>query len=75
MNIEAQLRREQKVIEAIHHKPWWKIGILYRRPWRASWRPRTLREIVSWLLAAHDCADPAVGCSCSGGFRFPTGGA
>ncbi len=72
MYLLKQLRREQAVIQAMHSRPWWRIGIVGRRPWRASWRPRTLRQLWQWLTAAHDCRDPAVGCSCSGGFRFPT---
>jgi hypothetical protein len=46
---------------------------LWRRPWRSSSRPNlaSLRDTWNWLAAAHDCSDPAVGCSCTGGFRFP----
>ncbi len=72
MTILAQLRRERAAIEAVHALPWWRVGILLRRPWRArdvfactTWR--------QWLFEVHDCQDPAVACSCSGGFRFPTG--
>lgn len=70
-HIGMQLRREQAVIEAMHRRPWWRVGILLRRPWRASWRPETLRDVWPWLTVAHDCQDPVIGCSCSGGFRFP----
>lgn len=46
---------------------------LWRRPWRAPSRPnlRSLGDTMRWLRVAHDCADPSIGCSCSGGFRFP----
>ena len=73
--IERQLRREQAVIQAMHRKPWWRVGILNRRPWRSTARRgggETLRSWVwGWLTKVHDCADPAIGCSCSGSFRFP----
>ena len=72
VDLTNQLRREQAVIQAMHNRPWWRIGILARKPWCASWKPRTLRQLWQWLAAAHDCQDPAVGCSCTGGFRFPT---
>jgi len=46
---------------------------LWRRPWRSPSRPnlRSLRDTLTWLGKAHDCADPSIGCSCSGGYRFP----
>lgn len=66
----AQLRREQAVIEAMHRRPWWRLGILHRRPWRASY----FTNIWTWLRVAHDCQDPMIGCSCSGSFRFPLEG-
>jgi hypothetical protein len=70
-SIEAQLRREQAAIAAIHRRPWWRVGILLRRPWRSALRPVNFTGLVAWLRYAHDCQDPAVACSCSGGFRFP----
>lgn len=70
INLEPQLRREQAVIHAMHHKPWWRVGIFNRRPWLSG---LTVREVGlwSWLTVVHDCQDPVIGCSCSGGFRFP----
>lgn len=59
------------------------FGLFHRKPWRspgkwyegvftgsASLRIRIL-NFIEWLRNAHDCSDPAVACSCSGGFRFP----
>jgi len=67
-----QMRREQACIAAIHRRPWWRKGILLRRPWGHRRVPlRSLRRFWGWLTTTHDCADPAVACSCSGGFRFP----
>lgn len=68
-----QLRREQAAVAAMHRRPWWRVGVLLRRPWRAPKGPRNSgwRGLVDWLYASHDCQDPMVGCSCSGGFRFP----
>jgi len=57
-----QLRREQAVIYAMHHRPWWRVGILLRRPWRAR-HPRYspfLQWVYDWLFVHHDCADPLV---------------
>ena len=71
---EKQLRREQAAIEAIQALPWWRRGILLRRPWRSSMArsgQSLLSWVCAWLFVIHDCADPAVACSCSGGFRFP----
>lgn len=72
----GQLRREQAVIDAVHRRPWWRIGFLLRRPWRApnGGRNRGIQGVVDWLCRLHDCSDPAVGCSCSGSFRFPSEG-
>ena len=73
--LEKQLRREQACIQAMHDRPWWRVGILRRRPWRSTIRRWPKESILShlwaWLFVIHDCQDPAVGCSCSGGFRFP----
>jgi hypothetical protein len=46
--------------------------LLWRNPWRSRSRPnlRSPRDAWDWLRKAHDCGDPSVGCSCSGGFRF-----
>lgn len=73
--ILAQLHREQAAVQAMHSVPWWRAGILLRRPW-ASEAKRGQREsrlswAWAWLTVVHDCSDPSVGCSCSGGFRFP----
>lgn len=45
----------------------------WRRPWRSPFTPRLhIRgDLWNWLCNAHDCADPSVGCSCHGGYRFP----
>jgi hypothetical protein len=76
MNHLRQLRREQAVIEAMHRKPFWRVGILHRRPWRSGLKRSNGESLFSWirswLFVIHDCKDPAIGCSCSGGFRFPT---
>lgn len=73
--IGEQLRREQRVIAAMHQKAWYRVGVLARRPWRSALRRQRGESILAWVWAwltvAHDCADPAVGCSCSGSFRFP----
>lgn len=47
--------------------------LLWRRPWRSNTRPNlsSLSDTLDWLRAAHDCSDPSVGCSCTGGYRFP----
>jgi hypothetical protein len=72
----GQLRREQAVIEAMRRKPIWRVGILDRRPWRSKLRKLNGESWFSWawswLFAIHDCSDPAIACSCSGGFRFPS---
>jgi hypothetical protein len=76
MNHLRQLRREQTVIEAMHRKPFWRVGILHRRPWRSGLKrlngESLFSWIRSWMFVIHDCKDPAIGCSCSGGFLFPT---
>jgi hypothetical protein len=73
--LEEQLRKEQACIQAMHHRPWWRVGILRRRPWRSPTRrwpgEPLLGYLWAWLFVKHDCQDPAVGCSCQGGFRFP----
>jgi hypothetical protein len=45
----------------------------WRKPWksRAFINPLHPRSLKDWLQAAHDCSDPSIACSCSGGFRFP----
>lgn len=67
--------REQEVIRAMQRRAARNPirDLMWRRPWRAPHGPnwRSARDAWQWLRAAHDCADPAVGCSCSGGFRFP----
>jgi hypothetical protein len=76
IDLEPQLRREQAAIQAIHARisrnP--LRSLLWNKPWRAAWRPRWTnpREVWQWLRSAHDCADPSVACSCTGGFRFPS---
>lgn len=82
-DMDKRLAREQEVIRAmqVRQRRWLgPLGILWRRPWRSPARPgwsRTaplgvnVRNLIGWISAAHDCADPSVGCSCSGGFRFP----
>lgn len=74
--LRAQLDRERTVIAAMHRQR--HLHILRRKPWRSRVKPiegSTLRVKISslwqWLRKAHDCADPAIGCSCSGSFRFP----
>lgn len=72
--LRRQLHREQQVILAMKHRPWWRVGVLLRRPWRRHGPFAygfSFRELRNWTLIVHDCADPAIGCSCSGSFRFP----
>jgi hypothetical protein len=82
--LTAQLEREREVIQAMRergrrwHGP--LLDVLWRKPWRSSggtgvrcgrtWGVK-LSNFLGWLRNAHDCADPSVGCSCSGGFRHP----
>lgn len=74
--IAEKLDREREVIRAMQrrqarwHGP---VGdFIWRRPWRSPVPvPRPGRGLWSWLRGAHDCADPSIGCSCTGGFRFP----
>ena len=67
--------RDREVIQAMQRRADRNSlrGLLWRKPWRSSTRPnlRSVRDLLQWLRVAHDCADPAVGCSCNGGFRFP----
>lgn len=80
----TQLEREREVIRAMQwrqrrwHGP--LVDFLWRKPWRAPSGPHlslrcdpvvNLGNLIGWLRFAHDCADPSIGCSCSGGFRFP----
>lgn len=73
--LTEQLRRERAVITAMQHRTGRNpvSNLLLRKPWRAGHRPRwnRPREVWDWVRFAHDCQDPVVGCSCSGGFRFP----
>jgi hypothetical protein len=73
-------QRDQVVITAMQRRASRNPirDLLWRRPWRSPSRPTrgdtlaiTIRNYWQWLRMAHDCADPAVGCSCTGGFRFP----
>lgn len=72
-----QWRRDRDALAAAQHRiarvP--VLDLLWRRPWRSSSRPRwrSLPDVRAWLAAAHDCADPSVGCSCAGGYRYPAG--
>lgn len=68
--ILAQLRREQATIQAMHNRPWWRVSILLRRPWKAK-KDELKASLWDYLTKVHDCTDPAVGCSCTGDFRFP----
>jgi len=78
--LEQTYWRACVVIQAMHDKPWWRVGILNRRPWR---NPRKFKEhghsfvsrLWNYCMTVHDCADPAVGCSCFGSYRFPKIGA
>lgn len=74
VDMKPSYERACEVIQAMHRKPWWRVSILNRKPWRRHSLFRygyTLRELWNWLTVVHDCKDPAVGCSCSGGYRFP----
>jgi hypothetical protein len=82
-SLRRQLDREREVIHAMqrrYDRPF-PFDILQRKPWRSpdpnlylsnqhSLRVN-VRNLYQWLRYAHDCADPSVGCACSGGFRFP----
>lgn len=81
MSVEEWLARDREVIAAMQRRlernpvRW----LLWRKPWRAphgmALRGYPLRSwpfnAWQWLAYAHDCSDPSVGCSCSGGYRFP----
>ena len=77
--------RDAEVIHAMQQRQYrWHgplLDMLWRKPWKSPTGPswslnRSLRinasNLLGWLRNAHDCADPSVGCSCQGGFRFPT---
>lgn len=74
-DVVAQWHRDRAAIVAAQHRiaRWPLLDVLWRRPWRAPSRPnwRSLADVRQWLAAAHDCADPSVGCSCAGSFRYP----
>lgn len=48
------------------------FSIFWRKPWKSGHLPNwnSVRSVWDWIKYAHDCQDPAVACSCSGGFRF-----
>lgn len=80
--LQGLLSRYREVTQAVHNRPWWRVGILLRRPWAVDPVPLdTARQqptwaggvayVWSWLTVAHDCSDPSVACSCQGGFLFP----
>jgi len=68
-----QLQRERQVISAMQHRTKRNPvrDLLLRKPWKSPTKPHGWRDFWQWLVCAHDCSDPAVGCSCSGGYRFP----
>lgn len=70
--LQAAIQRDQQIIRAMQRRSDRNPirSFLWRRPWRAPGHV-PLRGFWQWLRNAHDCADPAVGCSCSGGFRYP----
>lgn len=84
---EAKLSREREVIRAMQWRQrrwisWFPgLGLLWRKPWKSpapmaiSIRIDTatnVHNLVQWLRNAHDCSDPSIGCSCQGGYRFPS---
>lgn len=82
--IYAQRDRLSQIISAMQRKQdvWWRAwGFFWRKPWRAPGPmlpPRghrhllnVVRSVAGWLRRAHDCQDPAVGCSCYPSFRMP----
>lgn len=73
--LEKTCARLETCVAAFHERiaRYPLLRVLWHRPWRSRHRPRwgSLREVVSWLVAAHDCGDPSVACTCAGGFRFP----
>lgn len=80
--LQGLLSRYREVTQAVHNRPWWRVGILLRRPWAVDPVPLdTARQqptwaggvayVWSWLTVVHDCSDPSVACSCQGGFLFP----
>jgi hypothetical protein len=80
---DAKIRRESEVIAAMQYRTSRWLGpldIFWRKPWRSTsnpgWRSDIAVEVnlsnwLGWLLMAHDCYDPAVGCSCHPSYRFP----
>lgn len=78
-----RLQREGEVIRAMQYRFAHRHPIrhfFWRKPWRSTapigWSDgKTLTvkvaNLVSWLRFAHDCTDPAVGCSCHPSYRFP----
>lgn len=72
-SIRAMQQRQRKWMGPI-------LDILWRKPWKSpsgvgvSWAYPLEVNVLNfwqWLFLAHDCSDPSVACSCSGGFRFP----
>jgi hypothetical protein len=75
------LEREREVIRSMQKKIYRSPirSFFWRKPWRAPSRPvwhgnlwRYIGDFFSWIRVAHDCQDPAVGCSCHPSFRFPS---
>lgn len=73
------LDRDREVIRAMQQRAARNPirHFMWRKPWKSpskthfSFSKIGFLNLISWLARAHDCSDPAVGCSCSGGFRFP----
>jgi hypothetical protein len=75
--------RDRDCIRAMQKRLGGVLGIFHRKPWRSSskWYEGVLTDnytlrvrilnFLGWLRHAHDCSDLAVGCSCTGGYRFP----
>lgn len=83
--LELRRYRDQKTIAAMQKKLGSNFikSFLWRKAWRSKTKSKAMRgdnlritiiNLLSWLRYAHDCQDPAIGCSCHGSFRFPIGG-
>jgi len=56
-------------------------SLFWRKPWKSNiclvkgdTFIITIQNLVSFIKYAHDCQDPAIGCSCTDSFRFPRKG-
>lgn len=83
--MRQRFTRWHPVRDLLYRKPWRKSiwpGIAgayrarnerYEFETRPHWIAVAWLNIWSWVRYAHDCSDPSIACSCSGGFRFSGG--